>query len=428
MSHESGCMSLVISQPEAGSWRGGATWWFQFLLVQDIVSSEQALADLQKTKSFERFCGYLGIQQKVLSAAVRIGYDSVSHGRLEAFSPDGCHIMAACRMLKYPPIFNLLHSQVPYASRVWLQFFNSSNYSMEWPCFCMFLLRSLLQVATGKLEFGVPLLLSAYMSLGGGVHMFSFKYHEILIIFVWSTFHDWGPTLECQLGQLEELEHSGQVLSSAFSADGSFVGVNPGCFQGGWRMKIPWIFSAFFAWIQGCDPLCRSYGLGLAGFHWWIGLKPRNIYHEMLGNETLPLNGRWWIWKICKWFHWGSQIRRPFRSCAILSSLLTDFFESANWYACIDSGHLFSLILGLLALIVQLFALLSANRFLPFWMFLGLQLLQGITRLNVSWTFLWENFTEVITASFSPDSTRLVTGSEDGCGRVWDVLLASLWG
>ena len=176
---------------------------------------------------------------------------------------------------------------------------------------------------------------------GSGVHMFSFKYQKNLWNFAWSTFHYWVQLWNTNFGQLEELEHSGQVLSSAFSADGSFVGVNPGCFQGGWRMKIPWIFSAFFAWIQGCNPLCRSYGLGLAGFHWWIGLKPRNIYHEMLGNETLPLNGRWWIWKICKWFHWGSQIRRPFRSCAILSSLLTDFFESANWYACIDSGQRF---------------------------------------------------------------------------------------
>ena len=34
--------------------------------------------------------------------------------------------------------------------------------------------------------------------------------------------------------------------------------------------------------------------------------------------------------------------------------------------------------------------------------------------------------TEVTTASFSPDSTRLVTGSEDCCGRVWDVLLSCL--
>ena len=33
---------------------------------------------------------------------------------------------------------------------------------------------------------------------------------------------------------------------------------------------------------------------------------------------------------------------------------------------------------------------------------------------------------KVTTASFSPDSTRLVTGSEDCCGRVWDVLLAWL--
>ena len=46
---------------------------------------------------------------------------------------------------------------------------------------------------------------------------------------------------------------------------------------------------------------------------------------------------------------------------------------------------------------------------------------------QLSWRITREHMrAKVTTASFSPDSTRLVTGSEDCCGRVWDVLLAWL--
>lgn len=131
---------------------------------------------------------------------------------------------------------------------------------------------------------------------------------------------------------LEELEHSGQVLSSAFSADGSFVGSTQ---DGPSRSKDENLWKSHgFVDISKAVTLCADH----TALVWRVftGELVWNLPHTTrcleMWNGTLPLNARWQIWKICKWVHWGSQIRRPFRSCAVLSSLLTDFFESAKWY------------------------------------------------------------------------------------------------